>query len=228
MAWLYNWAYSLSDEGIWAHLYGGSTLECEWKGSRVALTQETDYPWDGLIRITVDHAPAKAMALRLRIPAWTRAATLTVNGEAVEATAGSYASIERVWADGDVVELSLDMTPVMVEAHPLIEETRNQVAVVRGPMVYCVESCDVPEGVPLNQVTLPADAVLNAAYDPNLLGGVVAITTRALRRESPDFGGGLYAPVSANAGEPIDVRFVPYYAWWNRGNQAMTIWVPRA
>lgn len=210
------------------HLYGGSLLESNWKGSPIVLRQETDYPWEGAIRLTFEKAPAAPMALRLRIPEWASAAEFSVNGEVQEAVPSTYAAIERSWSDGDVVELRLPMAPQLVEAHPMIEEARNQVAVVRGPLVYCLESADVPEGVPLSEVVIPADIALEAQYDPSLLGGVVAIRAEALRRRGPDFSGGLYAPVSLVADEPVVVRFVPYYAWWNRGNGAMTVWLPRA
>ena len=120
------------------------------------------------------------------------------------------------------------MAPRLVVAHPLIEQTRNQVALVRGPLVYCVEQCDLPEDVSLSEVAIPAGAALTARYDADLLGGVVAVTGQGLWRQAPDFGDGLYAPAHPDHGQPIDVRFVPYYAWWNRGNQPMTVWLPRA
>jgi DUF1680 family protein len=228
VAWLQDWAYSLSSEGVWVHLYGSSVLETTWKGHPLALRQETAYPWEGAIRLTFERAPAGPMVLRLRIPAWAGDATATVNGRAIEVTPGSYASLERTWAEGDVITLTLNMTPRLVEAHPLIEEARNQLAVMRGPLVYCLESVDLPDGVRLCDVALPADTALDALFESDLLGGVVSIYAHALQRIAPQFQTELYANARSDPGKPVRVRLVPYFAWWNRGNASMSVWLPRA
>ena len=118
IALLHNWLYSTSAEGLWIHLYGGNSVNTTLAdGSAIALTQQTDYPWDDLVRITVDAAPAQEVALMLRIPGWCDAAALSINGEPQEAplTAGSYVEVKRGWKAGDVIELSLPMRPRMIK-----------------------------------------------------------------------------------------------------------------
>src|SRR5262249_13550828 len=136
-----TYAYGRSDRGVWVHLYGSSTLDTALPDGRcIKLKQETDYPWDGRVKLTVESAPAGEASLFLRIAGWADGATLAINGKPAAAAAGRYSEVRRTWATGDVVELTLPMRPRLVEANPLVEEARNQVAVLRGPLVYCLES----------------------------------------------------------------------------------------
>src|SRR5205807_431233 len=105
--------------------------------------------WDDRIRITIDRAPNREVSISLRIPAWAHNAKVAINGRAEPSIprAGSFYELRRTWSAGDVVELHLPMPVRILEANPYVEETRNQVAVMRGPIVYCLESTDLPEGV---------------------------------------------------------------------------------
>ena len=105
----------------------------------VRLTQVTDYPWDGQVRITIDECPAKPLTLRLRIPGWCDGATLSVNGHAVDGVqpCGTYVAVQRAWQAGDVVELSLPMPVRLMESHPAVVANHNRAAVMRGPLLYC-------------------------------------------------------------------------------------------
>jgi uncharacterized protein len=220
-------AYGRSARGIWIHLYGGSTLDTELSdGRRVKLTQETDYPWDGRVKVTVTAAPAGEMSLFFRIPGWADGATLTVNGKPVPVEAGRYAEVRRTWSGGDAVELSLPMAPRLVEAHPLVEEARNQVAVMRGPLVYCLESTDLPKDIGLQSVALPRTVKLTPRFDRGLLGGVAVLEGKAEATTEPVWGGGLYREFKPAAPRPVEVKLIPYYAWANRGKSEMTVWMP--
>jgi DUF1680 family protein len=153
-----DWAYGLSEEGVWVHLYGSNRLESNLlDGSSLVLTQETDYPWDGQITITIQEAPETPFAVMLRVPSWARGATIAVNGKAadVEAKPGTYAALERTWSAGDEIALTLPMPARLVVAHPRVEEARNQVAVMCGPVVYCLESIDLPSGIDIARSTCP-------------------------------------------------------------------------
>jgi DUF1680 family protein len=127
---------SKTDGAVWINLYGGSTLSTNLNGKPLTLTQRTDYPWDGRVRVTIDQCPADEFALKLRIPGWADAATIRVNGSPlnIKTTPATYAEVRRGWRPGDVVELQLPMPARLVEANPLVEETRNQVAIQRGPI----------------------------------------------------------------------------------------------
>ena len=227
LALLHNWVYSQSDEGLWVHLYGSSSLNATTPGGEIALSQETDYPWEGTVRITIDAAPADEVALHLRIPGWTSGAELRVNGEAldVDATPQSYAVVKRVWEAGDKLELHLPMRPRLIKAHPKAEEIRNHVAVMRGPLVYCLESFDLPDDASILDVYAPDDMGLQAEMS-DLLGGLGVLRGRALRIDESS-NGALYREAGGEQVEALDITLIPYYAWNNRGVGEMTVWLPR-
>jgi DUF1680 family protein len=223
-----EYAYGQSDRGVWIHLYGGSTLETELPGKRtVKLRQETDYPWDGRVKVSVTAAPDDPFTMFLRIPGWTKDATLRVNDEPIRsAETGRYAEIKRVWKAGDVIALSLPMTPKLLQAHPLVEEARNQVAVKRGPIVYCLESVDLPLGATVQTVALPRSAMLTPKFERDLLGGVTVLAGNAEVTAEAAWSGGLYREYDPGQRTEIKVKLVPYYAWGNRGRSEMSVWLP--
>jgi DUF1680 family protein len=225
----HGYLYTVSTAALWLHHYAASDLDTRLPGGgRVALSQETAYPWDGVIRLTFAAADAGAFALNLRIPAWAEGATLTVNGAAaaIDPAPGTYAGIRRAWRPGDVVELILPMEPRLLAAHPLVEECRNQTAVLRGPVLYCLESHDLPADVPVHEVCLPRDIVLSARHEPDFLNGVTVLEGTARRQRQGDWTGRLYRPLPRTPPEAIPIRLIPYYAWANRGVGAMTVWMP--
>jgi DUF1680 family protein len=114
----------------------------------------------------------------------------------------------------------------LLESNPLVEETLNQVAVKRGPLVYCLESADLPTGVRLADVSLPADADLVGRFDSRLLRGVVCVETTGWVRASPDWNRNLYRKLSPAPPKAVKLQFIPYYAWANRGKSDMSVWVP--
>lgn len=222
-----GWAYCLPENGLAVNLYGGNRLETNLlDGSPIRLTQETQYPWDGAVKITLQECKKAPFELMLRIPDWAEGSTVRVNGKdvGIDVTAGTFATIDRKWKKGDVVELDMPMDIKLIEGHSLIEEVRNQVAIKRGPVVYCVESPDLPKGTGVLDVYLPADSKMKATYQKGLLGGITAIDGEVLIRQ--DKNQGMYRTVQKPAWETFETRFVPYYSWSNRGESEMTVWMP--
>jgi DUF1680 family protein len=224
-----GYAYSTTGDAVWLNLYGASALKTTLAGEPLMLTQKTEYPWDGRIEIKIDRCPSTEFAFKLRIPIWAGGAKITINGDPVDAaiTPMTYTEIRRRWKPGDVLVLDAPMPVALLESHPLVEETRNQVCVKRGPVVYCLESPDLPKGVRVADVVLPRDAQLTPRHDPELLGGVTVVEGKALARPTGDWTNRLYRPIAAAAAEkPINVRLIPYYAWANRSKSEMTVWMP--
>ena len=114
-----------------------------------------------------------------------------------------------------------------MEANPLVEEDLNQVAVQRGPVVYCLESPDLPAGVKISDVLVPSDIQLNARYDRRLLDGIVVLEGKGLARSTENWSGKLYREVQPAELKPINVKFIPYSVWQNRGPSEMSVWLPR-
>ncbi|HUT91319.1 MAG TPA: glycoside hydrolase family 127 protein [Thermoguttaceae bacterium] len=252
---LHGWAYGASKEGVWVHLYGGNELRTELPhGTAVRLAQETDYPWDGRVRITVHEAPSTELALMLRIPGWAEQASVTVNGGATDVaiTPGTYARLRRTWSAGDVIELDLPMPVRLIEAHPDVEDARGKVAVKRGPVVYCAEFPLQENGERIwrEGVFLPENVRLAPTYREGFLGGVVvlegeALTFRGRDRfqkqaagvpipdDQRDWADRLYRPIEPRhlpkpGGGTVDITLIPYYAWANRGESYMEVWSPLA
>jgi uncharacterized protein len=219
-----SYAYGLSDGAVWLNLYGASTFQ----GQGMKLTQDTDYPWNGRVKLSIQAAPSSEVVLRLRIPEWSLKSTLRINGKPLAPpTPGQYAEIRRRWTPGDTVELDLDLTPRLMEAHPLLESSRNQVAIVRGPIVYCLESPDLPSGVRVSEVALSRKVRLTPRFDHSLLGGVAVLEGFAVRYPEPAWNS-LYAALRPVRPVPVPVRLIPYFAWANRGVSHMTVWIPLA
>lgn len=223
-----GYAYSKTDDSIWTNLYGANRLSTTLRGQPLKLTQQTRYPWDGRVQIAIDECPAKEFGLKLRIPSWADSASITVNGKAasLKAAPGTYAELRRRWKAGDSVELELPMAARLMEANPLVEEARNQVAIKRGPIVYCLESVDLSKGLRVQDVVMPTNSKLSARYDAKLLDGVVVVEASARVKQSPEWAGQLYRPLRGSAEREIDARFVPYYGWSNRGASEMSVWLP--
>lgn len=224
---LSGWAYSLPENGVAVNLYGGNQLNTKLQdGSPLQMTQETHYPWEGAVRITVEECKASPFEIWLRIPQWAAGSTIQVNGTAVGTAveAGTFAKINRSWRAGDVIRLDMPMEAGFVEGHPRIEEVRNQVAIQRGPVVYCIESPDLPAGTDITDVYISGNAPLQATYRADFLGGLSVIESELLLRR--DNGEGMYRQVKSPEWTPYKTQLVPYYAWSNRGLAEMTVFMP--
>lgn len=224
---LSGYAYSKSADAIWVNLYGGGKLATSLKGQPLRISQETDYPWDGRVQLKIEECTNSKFELHLRIPGWAAEAELLVNGKTVEAARpGSYAVIERRWEPGDEVLLNLPMPVVKLESHPLVEETRNQIALKRGPVVYCLESTDLPADADIHAIALSADSSFEVAFQPQVLGGVATLEGSVVKRSAESWNS-LYRPLASGDKQQVRATFVPYFAWGNRGESEMTVWLPR-
>lgn len=224
-----NYAYNISNKGLWINLYGGNKLSTKLKdGSAIKLTQITDYPWNGRISINLDKAPGKEYSVFLRIPGWCDHATFTVNGKlaVVKLHSGKYAELKRKWASGDKIELNLQMPVKFIEANPLVEETRNQVAVKRGPIVYCLEAVDLQKKVNIFNVALSSSSIFKPELVEIANSNVISLIGRAKLRNVRNWNNSLYREVSPKAGNSISIRLIPYYSWDNRGHSNMETWLP--
>jgi len=224
-----SYAYSISDEGLWFNLYGSNDLNTHLSdGSALKLKQQTDYPWDGTINISIEDAPQNEFSLFLRIPGWAENAYVAMNNEMVSNNfpSGQYFEIRRLWRKKDKIKLVLPMPAQLMEAHPLVEETRNQTAIQRGPIVYCLESMDLPEGVSISEVSIPSDSDFQSSYDRKLLGGIGVLKGKARIHPTCNWDNTLYRPLDREKSSEMDLQFIPYYAWDNRGKSEMAVWLP--
>src|ERR1700691_5106224 len=148
--------YSTSSDGIYVHLYDNSELDWHLEnGTGLKIVQKTSYPWDGGVVITVNPAEASEFTFYLRIPGWADQAQVAVNGKSVTgAKPGEYLPIHRRWSPGDVIQLSVEVKPQVIEANPRVADDTGRVAIQRGPLIYCLEEIDQPSGVSLSDVAV--------------------------------------------------------------------------
>ncbi len=222
-----NYMYSLADDGLYLNMYGGNHLNTQLKdGTEISLKQESNYPWDGAVKLTFEQAPAKAFALHLRIPGWCKKATVKVNGKRINVAilGGQYFAINQKWKKGDRVELVLDMPATLIESNPLVEETRNQVAIKRGPIVYCIESPDLKSNSVFN-IAIPANIQLKPVAEKIANGNIMSLNGIANIIEAANWSNTLYREVS-KSNKPISIKLIPYYTWANRGASDMSVWMP--
>jgi len=222
-----GWAYSLTDNGVAVNLYGGNKLNTQiLDGSKLSLTQVTKYPWEGKVDITLEKCKKDAFEVQVRIPEWAKGSKLLVNGTdaGVAATPGTYAKIDRKWKKGDVITIDMPMDVKYLEGHERIEEVRNQVAVKRGPVVYCAESTDLPSNAKILDLYLPSSTKMDATYKPDFLGGVTTVEGNLKIRQ--DKNQEMYNEMQKPTWETAKVQLIPYFAWSNRGKSEMSVWIP--
>jgi DUF1680 family protein len=219
-----GYIYAHSENGIYVNLYVASTAEVPLQDTLVTMTQDTRYPWDGDVKITIEPASDATFDICLRIPGWCKDPRLRVNGRPLsdfEVEKG-YARIRREWHPGDTIELELAMPIERMKAHPNVTANTGRVALQRGPMVYCLEAVD--NGGTVFQLSLAREAELVAEHRPQLLGGVTVIRGTAVVSCAGNWNNMLYRPIA----EPKTVKCVavPYYSWDNRERGEMIVWLP--
>ncbi|HUG11612.1 MAG TPA: beta-L-arabinofuranosidase domain-containing protein [Opitutaceae bacterium] len=215
-----DYACSRVADGIALHLYFGGSVAIELGGTEVRLAIRTRYPWEGRVEIEFESASVTEFTLHLRVPGWCRALLLEVNGveTRIEAVSG-YARVRRRWGRGDRIVLDLPMPVERVRADPRVTSAAGQVALQRGPIVYCVEEID--NGPILAALSLPRGATLEARFDSDLLNGCAVVEGEALRTPAADALYSTEAPIPV----PVHFRAVPYALWANRGEGEMRVWL---
>ena len=202
-----NYVYGTSKEGLWVNLYMGGETTVKLQGKDIRVKQETTYPWDGDTKLILGMDKPVKTEIRLRIPAWCKDYTLSVNGKAVTAPVEKgYAVLAGKWADGDVVELILAMPVEEVAADPRVKEDAGKRAIQRGPIVYCLEEADNPEG--FDSLRLTEDAQFDL-----------------VPLDKHQWWGHALTEITAHAGAQT-LAFIPYFAWDNRAAGKMKVWIP--
>ena len=213
-----EYAYAVNQNTLYVNLYGQNVL----KTKELEVEQTTNYPWDGKVTITIQKAKDLS-TVKLHKPNWVEQYTVKVNGETADL------DISRKWKKGDVIEVNFDMRPRLIEANPLVEEAKNQIAVKRGPIVYCLEGEDIEGGYNINDIAIPADIQfteqkmsLNGHEMMVLKGEAVLVNQKKWDNRT------LYRELQPITKKKVKIQLIPYYAWDNRGIQDMSLWLPLA
>ena len=222
-----TYAYAVSKDAIYVNLFGENTFTTKPDGkNELTLAQHTQYPWDNKVLLEVVKAKkAVNTVIKLRIPGWCREVNVSVNGRPVPYDREKgYAAVNGKWKKGDIITYSMEMGTRIVEANPLVEENRGQVAVQRGPIVYCAESTDLGD-IDIDDIAIPVDAKFTPVEVVIDGSRMMALEGEVVVRDEAAWKGQLYREVSRK-NERRTIRLIPYYAWGNRGKSEMTVWMP--
>ncbi|MGD8897704.1 MAG: glycoside hydrolase family 127 protein, partial [Acidobacteriota bacterium] len=231
-----GYVYAQRERDVFVNLFVAGSARMDIDGRPVTIRQETRYPWDGRVKVTLESERDEELTVHVRVPGWARGrpvpsdlyryldspgqpAVLAVNGEPtkVELVKG-FAVIRRTWKKGDTLELTLPMRVRRVVSHEDVKANTGRVALERGPVVYCAEAVD--NGGKVLNLVLPDDAPLQARRREDLLGGITVVEGRALGLSPAADGRSVIT-------REQDFVAVPYYAWAHRGEGEMEVWLPR-
>ena len=231
-----GYVYAHRRDTLFVNLFIGGSATVPFDGGAVSIRQSGEYPWQGNVAIAVDPGVAREFTVAVRIPGWAQGhpvpgnlyrylesdshVAFTVDGKPypLEIDRG-FLRIRRFWKPGDEIVLTLGMPARRVLAHEKVLADRGKVALERGPLVYCLEGPDAPDGHVLNLV-LPDNAPLQSRFESNLLGGVEILHGSALATRR-----GAKGLITVERGRVV--RAIPYYAWAHRGRSEMTVWPAR-
>lgn len=198
-----NYIYASSDDALWVNLYMGNTGQIRIGETDILLTQETNYPWDGSVKLTISTSQPLEKEIRLRIPNWCKTYDLSINGKRINVPKEKGYAVIKDWKSQDVIALDMDMPVEIVAADPHVKENFDKRAIQRGPLVYCMEEIDNPEY--FDQIQLSPSTTFQTAFVSDILNGIKTIKTN---------------------GRAQSATFIPYYAWDNRKAGKMRVWIP--
>ena len=227
-----GYLYATWEKDVYINLYMTNQADLKLGKTNLKIKQQTDYPWNGAIRIAISPSRADEFAVNFRIPGWAQGApvpgdlytylnattakpVIKINGQTADVPVEKgYARIDRKWKKGDVVELELPMEVKKVVANDKVEADRGRIALEYGPLVYCLEEADNGS---VNRILLDKDVSFTASFESGLLDGVNVLT-----------GNATFIDIRDNNVSSVtkQVRAIPYYAWNHRGNASMAVWLP--
>jgi len=231
-----DYVYAKSDNAVRVNLFVGSSTKVKFGKTEVGISMATNYPWSGSVSINIDPSAKAKFALQIRIPGWINGEvvpgglyqfedpspsqfTVNVNGKLLPfKMEKGYAVIDREWKKGDQVSLVLPMQIKRIVARPEVKQDEERVALQRGPLVYCVEGAD-NDGQAWN-IILPDNATFDTSFQKDMLEGVQVIQFNAPSLQIATDGQSVKS-------ETKKITAIPYYAWCNRGQNAMQVWLPK-
>jgi len=228
-----GYIYAQDTKGIYVNLFVSDSAVIKLPSTKVTLVQQTDYPWQGKVTITVDPVVKSVFALRVRIPGWAKdkpvpgdlysfvsseldRVPVFVNGQPVEyVLEKGYAVVKRSWKKGDKVTIDLPMKVEEIKANGQVKADKDRLAFQRGPIVYCLEGIDQGDST-VQSIVVDTTAAVQAVYKPEKLNGITELVTR----------GYLATKDPAEPKKEETLTAIPYYSWNNRGSGEMEVWVP--
>jgi hypothetical protein len=203
---LERYLYGQSVDGIWVHQYISGSARFERGGKKLKIDLESWFPWSGDVKIKITADQPALFSLMLRIPSWAQNTEVKINGQAAaeKAEPGKYLRLSREWKNGDVITITFPFEVRVIDPQPQVKEDRGKIAIMRGPLIYCLE-CKDNSGMNTHKAVLSKSAKITIDQRNDLLGGVVLLKAKSKTGK--------------------DLVLIPYYAWSNRGPSYMDVWI---
>ncbi|TVY11453.1 glycoside hydrolase family 127 protein [Paenibacillus cremeus] len=223
----YIYTASTKDNAIYTHLFIGSEAQFKLAAGQVAMKQESRLPWEGYVKLELAAVTGAPFTLAVRIPSWCYGkAVMKINGaeSSYEVTNG-YATVNRLWNKGDIVEWEPALEAQWIAAHPQIRANAGKAAIERGPFIYCLEETD--NGGSLSSISVIREANLQSHFDNELLGGAILVEAKGRLDDQTSWQADTpYRPLTqSRSAEPVIIKAVPYYLWGNRTPGEMSVWI---
>ena len=217
------YAYTENENTLWVHLYMGGELTKKVGETTLRLTLESGFPWEGRTKLTIRTDNPMQCTLAFRLPGWCGTPAVSAPDGTERADRDGYCYLTGTWRDGDTVTLDFPMQTRLVTASNRVRENLGRGAIVRGPITYCLEQAD--NGPDLHLCRVDPAQVGGAKAVPLEIGGrqMIALELPGLREEPSD--GPLYQDYAPAKTSPVTLKFIPYFAWANRGEGEMRVWV---
>ncbi|MCK4343865.1 MAG: glycoside hydrolase family 127 protein [Bacteroidales bacterium] len=231
-----GYIYGKTKDRLYVNLYVDNTANIDLSDQNVEIIQETNYPWEGQIKLTINPEEVSSFKLYLRIPGWARNEAIPsdlyhftniseeeivvyMNDKKRKASIQQgYLIIDRKWETGDVVELIIPMPVRKIVAHDAVEEDKDKVAIQRGPIIFCAEGKNVEDGHVMNLILDP-ESQMGTRFEEDLLNGVQVVTIKAGSAKQ-----NLEKEIIVEG--PREIKLIPYHVWANRGPAEMIVWLP--
>ncbi|HWJ78526.1 MAG TPA: beta-L-arabinofuranosidase domain-containing protein [Niallia sp.] len=216
---LYTW--EKEKQVVYSNLFVSSEVQID----DIKISQNTDFPKSNTVSYQL-FSNDKQVTFKIRIPEWTKEPVLFIEGKKqVLKMVDGYVEVSRVW-DNEVIELSFETPILAITAHPNVVADINRLAVQRGPFVYCAESHDNAEPLQTYHVDAKKISMANASFREDLLNGIIQITVEATQqKKDPSWDNTLYQFNFQGNLEEKTLTLIPYYAWGNRGEGEMVVWL---
>lgn len=220
-----SYAYTKTKDCFYMNLYIGGQINTNIGHRKVNITVDTDYPWDGNVKIHFHQEEEASFAFAVRIPGWCREYKIAVNGEAITAKRKKgYVYIDRAWKKGDEITCNFKMEVVLNQANPNVREDLGKVAVSRGPIIYCLEEAD--NGAGLHRIYINKNTSFREQFEENLFNGVVTLICEGEVLTDTNWNSDvLYQPYQEPVFAKKELKWIPYYSWANRNPGEMLVWV---
>ena len=222
---------TVSVDGVQLHQYVTGSLDAPVKGGLVRISTETNYPWEGVVHLTVDETVAEDWTLSMRVPEWCPGATVRIGPERLAESGPGTIELTRRWSVGEELTLELAVSPRVTAPDLRIDAVRGTIALERGPLVYAIEDADLPDGKSVESIEVAEAPILEDAFqsEPGLQEMTWISLDATLRNDEPGPSWpyrSLPGRSSLAGGQRIRVRALPYFAWVNRAALGMRIWLP--